>query len=94
LSGIARWNYSTQDSKLLEGLAGLEYNGGCWAFRVVAHRFTTATQTQSTSLFMQLELNGLSRIGSSPLELLRRNIAGYYRQEAQSARPDDAIPGR
>ena len=94
LSGVARWNYSIQDSRMIEGLAGLEYNGGCWVFRVVGHHFATATQNQVSSIFLQLELNGVSRIGSNPLELLRRNIAGYYRQELQSSRPDDPFPGR
>ena len=94
LSSVARWNYSIQDSRMIEGLAGLEYNGGCWAFRDVGHHFATAAQNQVSSILMQLELNGVSRIGSNPLELLRRNIAGYHRQELQSARPDDPFPGR
>lgn len=94
LSGVARWNYSMQDSRMIEGLAGLEYNGGCWVFRIVGHHFATGAQNQVSSLFMQLELNGVSKIGSNPLELLRRNIAGYYRQESQSTRPDDLFPGR
>ncbi len=94
LSGVARWNYSIPDSKMIEGLAGLEYNGGCWAFRVVATSFTTGAQVQATSIFMQLELNGVSKIGSNPLDVLRRNIAGYSRQEFQSTRADDLFPGR
>ena len=28
-------------------------------------------------MFVQLELNGLSRIGTNPLDALRRNIPGY-----------------
>ena len=91
-TGIARWNYSLVDSKLIEGLAGFEYNAGCWAFRVVGHRFVTATQNDSTSLFVQLELNGLSKIGSNPLELLRRSISGYHREEPQPARRDAPFP--
>ena len=94
LSAVARYNYSIQDSKALEGLLGLEYNGGCWAFRVVAHQFTTAAATQVTSLFMQLELNGLSKIGSNPLDLLRRNIGGYARTETPFVAPDANYPGR
>ena len=74
LSAVARYNYSIQDSKALETLMGMEYNAGCWAFRIVAHKFTTAAATQVTSVFMQLELNGLSKIGSNPLDILRRNI--------------------
>jgi LPS-assembly protein len=91
LSAVARWNYSIADSRLLEGLVGLEYDGGCWAFRVLTHSFATTAATTVNSFFMQLELNGVSKIGSNPLELLRRNIAGYYRGTAQTVRPDDDI---
>ncbi len=76
-SGLARWNYSTRDKQLIEGLAGLEYNAGCWAVRMVAHRFVSATNEYSTSFFLQLELTGLSRLGLNPLETLRQNIPGY-----------------
>lgn len=75
--GMGRWNYSFLDGKVLEGLAGLEYNGGCWAARMVMHRFTTATSQSSNSIFFQLELFGLGRIGSNPLDILKRNITGY-----------------
>jgi LPS-assembly protein len=81
LSGVARWNWSTRERKLLEGLVGFEYNAGCWQVRAVAHRFITATQQYSTSFQIQLELSGLSRIGINPLETLRQNIAGYRRSD-------------
>jgi LPS-assembly protein len=76
-SGLARWNYSLQDEKILEGLAGLEYNAGCWATRLVAHHFVNSAENYTTSFFLQLELNGVSRIGLNPLDTLRRNISGY-----------------
>jgi LPS-assembly protein len=81
LSLVGRWNWSLQDRKLIEGLAGFEYNAGCWEIRAVAHRFITATQQVSTSFQIQLELSGLSRIGISPLETLRQNISGYRRSD-------------
>ncbi len=81
LSGLARYNWSIHDRKLLEGLAGVEYNAGCWQVRAVAHRFITATQQYSTSFQIQLELSGLSRIGINPLETLRQNIPGYRRSD-------------
>jgi LPS-assembly protein len=81
LSGVARWNWSTRERKLVEGLVGFEYNAGCWQVRAVAHRFITATQQYSTSFQIQLELSGLSRIGINPLETLRQNIAGYRRSD-------------
>ncbi len=88
-TALARWNYSLLDSRTLEGLAGVEYNGDCWALRAVAHRFAVATQQTSTTFFIQLELNGVSRIGSNPMETLRRNISGYTRLDPRAPRPDD-----
>jgi len=81
---LARANQSLKDHKLLEGLLGVEYNRGCWEFRLVAHRFTTATQQYSTSIQFQLELKGLSKLGINPLETLRQNIPGYRRSEEKS----------
>jgi len=89
-TGLARWNYSLLDERTLEGLVGAEYNGDCWVLRVVAHRFATTTQQTSTTFFLQLELNGVSRIGSNPMETLRRNIGGYARLDPRAPRPDDA----
>ena len=74
---VGRWNYSIMDSRLVEALAGLEYNQDCWTIRVVGHRFATATQQVSTGLFVQLELNGLMRVGSDPLPALKASIPGY-----------------
>ena len=84
--GVGRYNYSTRDSRLVEGLAGFEYNGGCWIGRLVAQRFAAATGTSTSALFVQLELNGFSRIGSNPLETLKRNVPGY--SHIDQTRPD------
>lgn len=75
--GMGRLNYSFLDSKILEGLAGVEYNGGCWAARMVMHHFATATSQASDSIYFQLELFGLGKLGSNPLDILKRNISGY-----------------
>jgi LPS-assembly protein len=74
---VGRYNYSIKDRRLVEGVAGVEYDAGCWVSRIVLHRLATTTATTSTTLFYQLELNGLARVGSNPMELLKRNIAGY-----------------
>jgi LPS-assembly protein len=76
---LGAWNYSIPDRKTLEAVAGLEYNGGCWALRIVGQRLTTTTEQTTNSIFVQLELNGLARVGTSPLELLRRTVPGYLR---------------
>lgn len=75
--GVGRSNYSLRDKKLVEGVAGFEYKADCWALRMVAQRFATNAISNTTAFFIQLELNGLSRLGSNPLEILKRNISGY-----------------
>ena len=88
-----RWNYSLQDQSLLEALVGLEYTAGCWALRLVGHKFVTSSGTDTTSLLFQLELTGLSRIGNNPLELLRQNIGGYSRLGGRAVPAGPAYPG-
>ena len=78
---LARANHSLRDRRLLEGLFGVEYNQGCWEFRLVAHRFTTATNQYSNSFQFQLELKGLSKLGVNPFETIKQNIAGYRRSD-------------
>jgi LPS-assembly protein len=88
-SVYGRWNYSVPDKLTIEALGGIEYNGGCWVFSAVAHRFQTTAQQTTTGIFLQLELNGVSRIGSNPNDALSRNIAGYYRADRQTSRAED-----
>jgi LPS-assembly protein len=76
-SVIGRWNYSIVDKTTLEGVIGVEYNGGCWAFRIVAQRLTTNTDQVSKSVFVQFELNGLARFGTNPIDVLKRSVPGY-----------------
>jgi LPS-assembly protein len=84
---LGRWNYSLVDNKTLEAVGGLEYNAGCWVLRVVGQRLTTTTQTNSTSIYLQIELNGLARFGTNPLELLRRSVPGYQRTNDPTLSP-------
>ncbi|MBI5752654.1 MAG: LPS assembly protein LptD [Hydrogenophilales bacterium] len=81
---MGRWNYSIQDKKNLETLGGIEYLEGCWAVRVVAHRFQTATQKTTNALFLQLELSGLSSLGTNPLNVLKQNIGGFTQSKPRA----------
>ena len=80
---LGRWNYSIKDRKSVETLAGFEYKENCWAVRVVAHRFQTATQSTTNALFLQLELSGLSSLGTNPFNTLKQNIGGYSQTKPQ-----------
>jgi LPS-assembly protein len=75
---IGRWNYSVSESRLLEGIAGLEYNAGCWVFRGALQRLQAASQTTSTGIFFQLEFNGFGGLGSNEIiSMLKRSVPGY-----------------
>ena len=82
---VGRWDYSLQDSRTLEAIAGLEYNQSCWSLRFIAQRFTTATQQSNTGFFVQLELNDFVKVGSDPLNLLKQSVPGYTMLNAKSA---------
>lgn len=83
LRAVGRYTYSAVQSSQIESLAGLEYNASCWTARAVYHRAMTYSSTQTpflnTSFFIQLELKGMGSIGSSPLDVLRRNVPNYTR---------------
>lgn len=87
--GVTRLNFSignltstipgsTPDArKLVQGLVGLEYKADCWVFRMFAQRTPTGAGQSTTSIFYQLELNGLTRLGTNPLDAIRRSVPGY-----------------
>jgi LPS-assembly protein len=79
---LARVNYAARERRVAEALAGFEYDANCWVARIVASRFSTLTQKSTTSVFFQLELNGLGSLGNNPIDTIRRNVPGYRKLEA------------
>jgi LPS-assembly protein len=74
---VGRLNYSLKDRRVTDSVVGLEYDAGCWIGRIVAEQLSTGRSQATTRLQLQLELVGLSRIGSNPLKVLKDNIPGY-----------------
>ena len=76
---LGRLNYSITDSKAVETLASIEYDAGCWQSRLVVQRVETATAQANYAFFYQLELDGLTSVGSTRqlFRLINRNIPGY-----------------
>jgi LPS-assembly protein len=72
-----RLQYSLRDKRFTDSVLGLEYDAGCWIVRVGAERQSTGRSEANTRLLLQLELVGLSRLGSNALKVLRDNIPGY-----------------
>jgi LPS-assembly protein len=73
---VGRLNYSVRDAALVDGIAGLEYDAGCWIGRVVLERMQAGTAINKRILF-QIEFVGFAKLGSNPLQTLKQNIPRY-----------------
>ncbi len=61
---FTRVNYSLEDSDLLEGLVGVEYESCCWALRVAARRYLRDRNGgERDALYVELRLKGLGAFG-------------------------------
>lgn len=74
---VGRINYSVPDRKVVDLVAGFEYDGGCWIGRMVLERLQQSRNSANQRILFQLEFSGFSRIGSNPLQTLRNNIPRY-----------------
>jgi len=84
-SMMARRYHSLTDNRTMEKMAGLEYNNCCWAMRAVRRaNFVEDTSALSApfgslrySWYIQLELKGLTSLGSRIDELMEEQILGF-----------------
>jgi len=75
---IARWNYSLSERRNLDSIAGIEYGKCCWRLRALVRQQVTGTgNAQDLSFLLQLELNGLGKLGDNIDALLKSGIYGY-----------------
>jgi LPS-assembly protein len=74
---VGRVNYSLPDKKVLDLVAGFEYDAGCWLGRVVLERLQTSTTAANQRVLFQLEFNGLSKLGASSLQTIESNVPNY-----------------
>jgi len=82
-------SYTSPGRAWVEMVLGLEYKADCWVGRLVAQRYSTdGGITRSTTVFLQIDLNGFSSFGTrSPIDQLRRSIPGYQRINPLPANP-------
>ncbi|MFO1422935.1 MAG: LPS assembly protein LptD [Candidatus Competibacteraceae bacterium] len=76
---LARWNQALNIDRNLETLVGLEYEDCCWALRLVGRQYrdSPADADAQNAFYLEFELKGLSRLGSSLEGVLRNSIIGY-----------------
>lgn len=79
----ARHVYSLRDRRAIDSFAGLEYESCCWRLRLLARRHVSSrTGQRDTTIDLQLELKGLSSVGTTSSAFLERSIRGYSRGRA------------
>jgi LPS-assembly protein len=89
-SGYGRVVYSLEDSTSIDQFAGVEYRSCCWKLRVVGRRYVSNRAGEmDTSVLLQLELNGLSSVGTGADTFLERSIGGYSPADPLSTRPSN-----
>lgn len=84
---VARLNYSTLDRRLVNAIAGFEYDADCWIGRVVLEKTQLDVSASNQRIMFQLEFTGFSRLGTSPLATLRSNIPRYQNLREQITTP-------
>ena len=75
--GVARYNYDFISGRVLNRLAGVEYDADCWVVRVVQRRFQNTSSITTSEIYMQIDFKGFSGWGSNPINLVRFNVPGY-----------------
>jgi LPS-assembly protein len=74
---VGRLNLSLKDRRVVDSIFGFEYDGGCWVGRIVVERMQSSTNTSNKRILFQLELEGLTRLGTNALERLSQSIPRY-----------------
>lgn len=75
---MGRYDYSFQENRNTQAIAGVEYKGDCcWTARAVFERYAVSSQSTNSAVFFQLELTGLGSLGTDPMSLLRDRIIDY-----------------
>ena len=72
-----RVNYDFTSQQLLNGLGGIEYNGGCWSVRALYGHYVVNAVNTMNPIYLQFQLKGLGGIGTDPSGDLKVNVPGY-----------------
>lgn len=100
-SVVGRYYYSffdnaVQDPKLLEAIAGVQWDSCCLAARLVARRYLRSHEPDgkmNTGIQLEIELKGLGSAGPDTESRLRRAILGYNRDDLFLVPPEELRTG-
>jgi LPS-assembly protein len=77
--------YSLREKQSIEQFAGFEYSSCCWSIRAVGRDYVSRrTGARDRSIYLQLELKGLSNVGQAADAFLEKAIRGYSTRQRPS----------
>ncbi|KRG71236.1 LPS assembly protein LptD [Pseudoxanthomonas dokdonensis] len=95
-SVVGRYYYSfsgktpDDDNKLLEGIAGVQWDSCCLAVRALVRRYVRNREGEMNNSFqVEFVLKGLGSAGQNTERTLRRGILGYYRDDLYLVPPSN-----
>jgi len=81
---LARWNQDLSESRVIEALAGIEYDSCCWSVRLVGRKwindddlFASDLIEERRAIYLQFQFKGLAGVGHSLEGILSDSIFGY-----------------
>jgi hypothetical protein len=89
---VGRINYSLQDSRITDSVSVSSTTPAAGSAASWPSAQSTGLSEATTRLLLQLELVGLSRIGSNPLQVLKDNIPGYRLLREERGTPARPTP--
>lgn len=90
---VGRYYHSFMDNKLLEGIAGVQWDSCCLAVRAVVRRYVRNREGEmNNSIQVEFVLKGLGSAGQDTERTLRRGILGYYRDDLYLVPPSNTTP--
>lgn len=81
-TGFARWNYSLDDNKSLDTIAGIAYDSCCWSIQLLGQRriqnSTSVNAAYDNAILVQFVFKGLGSLsGTKARNTLQQSISGY-----------------
>ena len=91
---VGRYYYSLDDKKLIESIAGVQWESCCMAVRLITRRYIRERNGElDDSLRLEFELKGLGSAGQRSGDILRRAILGYDRDDLYLVPPSSVTTG-
>jgi len=87
---VGRSYYSLLNHRMLEGVAGVQWENCCMAARLITRRYVRNFRGDiNTAIQFEIEFKGLGSVGPNAEDRLRQAIVGYHRDDLYLVPPSE-----